>query len=145
MASFCLFVKPSGGSGTLLLSLTQLGPVWSGPRLALRDPARLGLAHGDVVGWSDFYAGCACDVKVARATDGTREGWLIWGGTLGVRILPSEAAADEAVAGGHAEEAPVLWVDDLEVLPRDVAEVVAGSWMAGADAPRGERRRPPGR
>jgi hypothetical protein len=113
----------------MLLSLTQLGPQWSGPRLRFRDPSRVGLGYPELVGWSDFYAGSACDVRVARATDGEREGWLVWGGTLGVRAIPEGWDVDEAVAQGVVEEAPLLWVDDVGVFPSEVAQVVAGSWI----------------
>lgn len=126
MATLCLYVKSTDSqpeSG--LMSVTCLGPQWTGRRLRLRDPQRLGLREADIIGWSDFYAGSACDVHVARATDGRRSGWLVWGGTLGLRAVPAELEEDEVLRRGGWEARPVLWVEDAGLLPDDVRSVVA--------------------
>ena len=132
MATLCLYVKPTAtqpGSG--MMSVTCLGPQWSGRRLRLQQPQRLGLRESDLVGWSDFYAGTACDVHVALATDGERSGWLVWGGTLGLRAVPVGVEDVEALRGGEWEARPVLWLDDPGLLPDDVRAVVAEDPTAG--------------
>ena len=127
MATLCLYVKSTATRpGTRLMSVTQLGPEWRGRRLSLREPARLGLREPDLVGWSDFYTGSACDVHVAYASDGQRSGWLVWGGTLGLRSLPSAVDDPGTVRDGSWEERPLLWVEDPAVFPDEVRAVVAG-------------------
>lgn len=116
------------------MSVTRLGPQWTGRRLRLRDPQRLGLREADVIGWSDFYAGSACDVHVVRATDGEHSGWLVWGGTLGLRAVPAEVNDVEAVRGGEWDARPLLWVEDPTVFPEDVRAVVAGEAPSEAAA-----------
>ncbi len=127
MSTLCLYVKPTAKQpGTRLLSVTPLGPQWTGRRLRLRDPGRIGLHEADIIGWSDFYAGSRCDVHVVRATDGERSGWLVWGGTLGLRAVPSELDDGEDVRSGDWDARPLLWVDDLTQFPADVRAVVNG-------------------
>lgn len=126
MSSFCIFVKPTGRRpATTFVNLTQLGPVWRGDSLRLRDPERFGLRYAKLVGWSDFYAGSQAPLAVARATDGDRSGWVIWGGTLGVRAVPDDMEETQALAHGYCDERPLIWVDDVEVFPIDVAGVVS--------------------
>jgi hypothetical protein len=127
MGTLCLYVKPTATQpGTRLMSVTCLGPQWTGRSLRLQRPDRLGLRETDLIGWSDFYAGSACDVHVARATDGERSGWLVWGGTLGLRSVPPELVDGdvEAVRDGGWDARAVLWVDDAALLPEDVRAVV---------------------
>lgn len=107
------------------MSVTRLGPQWTGRRLRLRDPGRVGLSEADIIGWSDFYAGSACDVHVVRATDGERSGWLVWGGTLGLRAVPAELDDVETVRVGAWDARPLLWVEDPSLFPEDVRAVVA--------------------
>lgn len=127
MATLCLYVKATAAQpGTNVMSVTCLGPQWTGRRLRLRYPDRLGLRESDLIGWSDFYTGSVCDVHVARATDGEHSGWLVWGGTLGLRSVPSELAEGdvEALRQGRWDARPVLWLDDASLLPEDVRAVV---------------------
>ena len=132
MATLCLYVKPTSKQpGTRLMSVTCLGPAWTGRRLRLQEPDRLGLREPDLIGWSDFYAGPACDVHVAAATDGERSGWLVWGGTLGLRAVPPELEDEEAVRQGEWDARPVLWVEDASLLPDEVRAVVAAQSLSG--------------
>jgi len=127
MATLCLYVKPTASQpGTRLMSVTCLGPQWTGRRLHLSRPDRAGLRESDLIGWSDFYTGSACDVHVARATDCERSGWLVWGGTLGLRSVPAEVADGdvEALRQGRWDAHPVLWLNDASMLPEDVRAVV---------------------
>jgi hypothetical protein len=130
MSTLCLYVKPTSKEpGTRLMSVTCLGPEWTGRRLRLQDPDRLGLREPDLIGWSDFYAGSVCDVHVAQATDGERSGWLVWGGTLGLRSVPPELDGEEALRQGEWESRPVVWVEDPFLLPEDVRAVVASAFL----------------
>lgn len=139
MATLCLYIKPTATRpGTRLMSVTRLGPEWTGRRLRLREPGRVGLREADLVGWSDFYAGSPCDVHVAFARDGERSGWLVWGGTLGLRSLPPGVDDPEAVRGGGWDEPPVLWIDDASLFPEDVRAVVTTGSEAGLPAGSGE-------
>jgi len=136
MSTLCLYVKSTAKQpGTRLMSVTRLGPQWTGRRLRLRDPQRVGLREADIIGWSDFYAGSACDVHVARATDGEHSGWLVWGGTLGIRAVPSELDDADAVRRGEWDARPLLWVDDPSLFPADVRDVVTadGATRVAAD------------
>lgn len=134
MSTLCLYVKPTAKQpGTRLISVTRLGPQWTGRRLRLRDPQRLGLREADVIGWSDFYAGSACDVHVVRASDGEHSGWLVWGGTLGLRAVPAEIQDEEAVRRGEWDARPLLWVEDPSLFPDDVRAVVLAETRSEAE------------
>ena len=114
-----------------MMSVTCQGPQWSGRRLRLQQPGRVGLRESELVGWSDFYTGTACDVHVARASDGEHSGWLVWGGTLGLRAVPVGVEDVEALRGGEWEARPLLWLDDPALLPDEVRAVVAAESTAG--------------
>jgi hypothetical protein len=136
MSMFCLYVKPSpANAGTRLMSVTRLGPQWTGGRLRLTDPQRLGLRHGDIVGWSDFYSGVPADVHVARAAEGQRSGWLVWGGTLGLRSVPADLEDLSVVRSRWWDARPVLWVDDPAQFPEEVRAVVEPEPAPGAATP----------
>lgn len=125
MSTFCLYVKASAHNpGTPVLSITRSGPEWRGRRLRLLEAEGLGLEHGDVLGWSDFYGGTACDVHVARASDGRHDGWLVWGGNLGLRSVPDGFDDHSALRSRVWDALPLLWVSDLRHFPADVASAV---------------------
>lgn len=132
MSTICLYVKGSAhNAGTPVMTVTRQGPEWTGPRLRLLDASELGLRCAEIVGWSDFYGGGACDVHVARASDGRRDGWLVWGGNLGLRSVPA-GCDDLRVLRTTAWDAfPLLWVESLAHFPPDVARAVAGRRHGG--------------
>jgi hypothetical protein len=125
MTTVCLHVKSTAfGPGIGLMSVTLLGPRWSGDRLCLAGAGELGLPHGDLVGWSDFYGGGPCQIQVARATDGRETGYLVWGGTLGLRVVPHDLAEVDRQLGDVLESRAVLWIKDSGLLPVEVRDVV---------------------
>lgn len=127
MSSFCVFVKPTARRpNSTFVSLQRSGPVWKGARLRLERPDELGLRFPVLIGWSDFYGGTPAPVAVAWASDGERSGWVAWGGSQGLRAVPEgDEAAAVAVASSTFEERPLLWIDDVRMLPAEVAAVVA--------------------
>lgn len=140
MSSFCVFVKPTTRRpNSTFVSLQRSGPVWKGARLQLERSDELGLRFPVLIGWSDFYGGTAAPVAVAWASDGERSGWVVWGGSQGLRAVPEgdEAAAD-AIAAATFEERPLVWITDPRMLPAEVAAVVAGdegrSWTRPTEA-----------
>lgn len=147
MSSFCVFVKPTARRpNSTFVSLQRSGPVWKGARLRLERPDELGLRFPVLIGWSDFYGGTPAPVAVAWASDGERSGWVAWGGSQGLRAVPeSDEAAADAIASATFEERPLLWIDDVRMLPAEVAAVVArdedrsrhGAEPRPASAPRG--------
>ena len=54
------------------------------------------------------------------------EGYLVWGGNSGVRILDEEATlmpgVDDHLPRGYGR--PIIWVEDVGDLPPEVREVV---------------------
>ena len=127
MSSFCVFVKPTARRpNSTFVSLQRLGPVWKGARLRLERPDELGLRFPVLIGWSDFYGGTPAPVAVAWASDGERSGWVVWGGSQGLRAVPeSDEAAAEVMASATFEERPLMWIGDVRMLPDEVASVVA--------------------
>jgi hypothetical protein len=142
MSSFCVFVKPTASRpNSTFVSLQRLGPVWKGDRLRLERPDEVGLRHPVLIGWSDFYGGTPAHVAVAWATDGERCGWVVWGGSQGLRAVPEgDVAAAEATAAATYDERPLLWLGDARMLPAEVAAVVAND-----DGRPGPRTPPPPR
>ncbi|MDF1522577.1 MAG: hypothetical protein P1P87_07140 [Trueperaceae bacterium] len=116
------------------VSLQRLGPAWKGPALRLQRPDALGLRFPVVIGWSDFYGGIPAPVGVARATDGERSGWVVWGGSQGLRAVACEEGDEAAFATATYEERPLLWVPDPGLLPAHVAAVVASGGVAARSA-----------
>ncbi len=127
MSSFCVFVKPTPRRpSSTFVSLQRLGPVWKGARLRLERPDEVGLRFPVLIGWSDFYGGTPANVAVAWATDGERSGWVVWGGSQGLRAVPEgDVAAAEVTASATFDERPLLWLGDARMLPAEVAAIVA--------------------
>ena len=125
MTTVCLHVKPTAfDPGIGLMSVTLLGPRWTGKRLCLLRPSELELDHGDLVGWSDFYGGGPCQVNVACASDGRNSGYLVWGGTLGLRVVPEHVVDVDRQLGDVLESRSVVWIKDAANLPEEVRRVV---------------------
>ncbi len=121
MSMFCLYVKASKfNRGTPLMTIMRMGPEWSGRRLRLIDAEHLELGEPELVGWSDFYGGSACNVHVARASDGQRVGWLVWGGNLGLRSLPLDVEDVTELRERVWDARPLLWLGDKRYLPGHV-------------------------
>ncbi|MEX2540320.1 MAG: hypothetical protein WD314_00870 [Trueperaceae bacterium] len=106
------------------MSVTLLGPRWSGDRLHVERPRELGLPYSDLVGWSDFYGGGPCPVQVACASNGRETGYLVWGGTLGLRVVPHDLTSVDRQLGDVLEPRSVMWIKDVEALPAQVRQVV---------------------
>lgn len=92
--------------------------------MRLERPEELGLEHSDVVGWSDFYGGGPCTVNVAYATNGKRNGYLVWGGNLGLRAVPWHLGHADRSLGDVLQPLSILWIDDVSVLPMEVQAAV---------------------
>jgi hypothetical protein len=127
MSSFCVFVKPTARRpNSTFVSLQRSGPVWKGARLRLERADEIGLRFPVLIGWSDFYGGTPAPVSVAWASDGERSGWVVWGGSQGLRAVPEgDEAAAAVLASATFEERPLMWIGDVRMLPAEVAAVVA--------------------
>ena len=147
MSSFCVFVKPTPRRpNSTFVSLQRLGPVWKGARLRLERPDELGLRFPVLIGWSDFYGGTPAQVAVAWASDGERSGWVVWGGSQGLRAVPeSEESAAEVTAAAAFDERPLVWLDDPRMLPPEVAAVVVRDDGGAGPRPASEVRAVAGR
>ena len=112
-AAMVITVKPNRHCQALpLTGIELLGPRWTARRVRLLE-ACSGTPAADVIGWTDYYGGGPCEVYVAYARTRDREGLLVWGGSLGVRLvphhLPDEALHDERqFLASH----PMLWLPD---------------------------------
>ena len=142
MSSFCVFVKPTARRpNSTFVSLQRLGSIWKGARLRLEHPDEIGLRFPVLIGWSDFYGGTQAPVAVAWASDGERSGWVVWGGSQGLRAVPEgDEAAAEAMASATFEERPLVWIGDVRRLPAEVAAVVGRDDDRPAAARSGEAR-----
>jgi hypothetical protein len=135
--TFQLYVKPTSNCGGLpLQTFERLGPEWSGDSLRLPFGEGAEARPLEVVGWTDLYTGVPCDVHVARvrwfsqrhpdilAED--EEGYLVWGGNSGVRVMDLEAkptpGLDDHLPPGYGR--PIVWVEDVDDLPEEVRAVV---------------------
>ncbi len=88
----------------------------------------------EVVGWTDLCCGQPCPVNIVKvcihaedsATGRKEEGFLVYGGNSGVRILDEESdptiGVDEHLPNGYG--LPFVWVEDIDDLPKDVQEIV---------------------
>lgn len=142
MSSFCVFVKPTTRRpNSTFVSLQRSGPVWKGARLRLERADEVGLRFPVLIGWSDFYGGTPAPVSVAWASDGERSGWVVWGGSQGLRAVPEgDDAAAAAIASATFEERPLVWISDAGMLPTEVAAVVAGDGARAGARPAPEFR-----
>lgn len=131
--------------GMSLQTFGRLGPEWEGESLLVSflfcppfggTPSLRALK---VVGATDSLTERPCTVHVARVRwmpddyasewpDGplvAQEGYLVYGGDGGVRILSSAAAISDADAYSPPSIGrPVVWVEDVSNLPSDVQDVV---------------------
>ena len=132
-----VYVKSTSNCKGLPLQIFErLSPEWTDERLTIpfgpdREPM-------DVVGWTDLYNGCPCNVHVVHARwiphrhgisggpDVPQEGYLVWGGNSGVRILDDEAepvpGVDDHLPAGYGR--PIVWVADAGDFPPEVQDVI---------------------
>ncbi len=146
-----IYVKTTSNcEGLPFQSFERLSPEWTGESLRLpfgEDEIRT----LDVVGWTDLYTGRPCPVHVARvlwlpqATEAARqtmggpteaqEGYLVWGGNSGLRILDEETeptpGVDDHLPTGYGR--PIVWVAlaDVSDLPLEVRDVVTRAICEG--------------
>jgi hypothetical protein len=127
METFELYVKnTSNCPGMALRVFERLGPEWTGESVLIpfgpEDDAR----PLEVVGWTDLYTGQPCEVHVAKVAHGSQEGWLVWGGNSGVRVLDPEAepvpGVNDHLPRGYGR--PLVWIEDPSDLPAEVRDVV---------------------
>jgi len=116
--------------GWPLQHFDELSETWTG------DDLELPFGEGErrtltVVGWSDQFGGRPRPVHVVRvrhvpATGRPVEGWLVYGGNAGVRILDVDAepipGVDDHLPRGYGR--PFVWVEDPNDLPAKVRAVV---------------------
>lgn len=66
-------------------------------------------------------------VRVRTSGPDPREGFLIYGGNCGIRILDERAESipgmDDHLPRGYGT--PILWIEDIEDLPEEVRAAVA--------------------
>jgi len=138
-----IYVKATSNcDGLPLQFFEELSPTWKGESLELPFGEGEERRMLIVVGWTDLFGGRPCPVHVtkvrwlpypdeARQVLGgpaePREGYLVWGGNAGVRILDEEATStpgvDDHLPRGYGR--PIIWVEDVGDLPPEVREVVS--------------------
>lgn len=128
MKTLELYVKSTSNyqAGLPLMSFVLLSEEWVGDRLRLPFGEE-GMLH-TVVGWTSLYYGTACPVHVVNVQ--TREdqvGYLVYGGDSGVRVLDRSVkpilGVDDHLPRGYG--LPIIWVDDLNDMPKAVQQIVA--------------------
>lgn len=123
-----LYVKPTSNypRGYQLTTFEELSQTWVGRSIVL--PFGPQLKRKKVVGWTDLFAGSPCAVSVTRVrTSSGSEGYLVWGGNSGVRILDGEATREEWEAHlPRGTGMPFVWVDVGNVgdLPQAVVKAL---------------------
>ena len=130
MDQFQIYVKATSNcpEGMPLQTFLRLGPEWTGESLVLPFGPEGEERYLEVVGWTDLFFGSPCAVHVARVrhTSGA-EGYLVWGGCAGVRILDDEAepipGVDDHLPPGYGR--PIVWVENVEDFPPEVQAVIA--------------------
>lgn len=123
-----IYVKPNSNChGMPLTSFSELSPTWQGEQLVI--PFEDGEARRNLtlVGWEDLFFGSPCSLRVVRVRTDGHEGFLIYGGNWGIRILDEGAESihgvDDHLPRGYGT--PILWIDHIEDLPEEVRAVVA--------------------
>lgn len=120
-----IYVKPSANSdGMPLQTFELLSPTWTGIFLFLK----LGVPPTEqvIVGWSDSDNphGMECWINVAkvRGAQSGKNGYMVWGGNLGVRVMDGSAPEINPYWPlGYGW--PILWVDEQD-LPVNVRQVI---------------------
>jgi hypothetical protein len=120
-----VYVKSTSNcDGLPLTTFEVLSPIWTGESIRIPFGPE-GVEH-DVIGWTDLFFGSPAPVHVARVSHRGREGYLIWGGNSGVRVLDDQAepvpGVDDHLPRGWGQ--PIIWVEDPDDLPADVRAVV---------------------
>jgi hypothetical protein len=136
--TFQIYVKSTSNcEGLPLQSFERLGPEWTGESLRLPFGEGEEIQTLEVVGWTDLHLGSPCPVHVARVrwlphdrpdiSSGpaeAQEGYLVWGGNSGVRILHDDAeptpGVDDHLPPGYGR--PIVWValENVGDFPADV-------------------------
>lgn len=116
--------------GMPLIAFTMLSPVWQGEHLVIPFGEDEERKDNTVVGWTDLFFGSRCPLRVVRVQtneQAPREGYLVYGGSNGIRVLdehvPLTPGIDDHLPRGYGR--PILWIEDLEALPEEVRTVVA--------------------
>ncbi len=126
---FQIYIKATSNcpDGMPLQTFERLGPEWTGESLIL--PFGPEGEYLEVVGWTDLFFGSPCAVHVARVrhVPSGAEGYLVWGGNSGIRILDEDAPGlpgiDDHLPPGWGR--PIVWVEDLGDFPPEVQAVIA--------------------
>jgi hypothetical protein len=136
-----IYVKQTSNcpEGLPLQTFKELGPTWTGERVTLPFGEPPDVAHFDVVGWTDLFMGRSYNIHVVEVrwlshkrpdiSGGASEpieGYLVYGGNSGVRILDPDAepllGIDDHLPPGHGR--PLVWIEAADDLPDDVRAVV---------------------
>jgi len=113
-----------------LTTFEELSPTWSGESLYIPfGPSKGKRKRLKVVGWTDLFNGRPCPVHIVRARHEGVEGYLVYGGNSGVRVLTKKRAAkdDATLYDAHLPPGygmPIIWIEDIADLPRKVRAVV---------------------
>lgn len=126
-----VYVKASSNCpGMPLTSFSELSPTWQGEQLVIPFGEDEEREDHTVVGWTDLFFGSRCPLRVVRVRTNEqtlREGYLVYGGSNGIRVLdehvPPTPGMDDHLLRGYGR--PILWIEDLEHLPEEVRTVVA--------------------
>ena|SRR5581483_668883 len=132
-----LYVKPNNSypNGLELSSFELLSPTWSAERVRIQFYAGGEQpAWKSVVGWSSLlWHVCEIHVVKARTRDAQPiEGYLVYGGDFGVRVLDRRAPKQEEIPDefrGYGY--PYVWVEAESDLPNSVQTVVSQSLAEG--------------
>lgn len=102
-----------------------LSPIWEGDSVPIPFGDEVDRDYLTVIGWTDLSMGQPCKVNIARVQNGFVEGFLIWGGNSGLRVLDDRRKPESWEAHLPAGWGmPIIWVDDHEDLPDEVRAVV---------------------